>query len=158
MALTKDFGFGEDEKMVRDNARRLLRENAGIERLRALVARDHHAAYESAVQPAPWDENLWQEMVGLGWTALAVPEGAGGLGMKTIAVAALAEEAGRVALPSPLTATLIATTVLRAAKAKPWLERIVAGEPASLAITNELGSWEADETDVTASADGVLDG
>ena len=154
MALTKDFGFGEDEKMVRDQARRLLRENAGIERLRTLVARDHHAAYESAVQPAPWDEKLWQEMVGLGWTALAVPEEAGGLGMKTIAVAALAEEAGRVALPSPLTATLIATTVLRAANAKPWLERIVGGEPASLAVTNEAGSWEPGDTDVTAKPDG----
>jgi len=161
MALTKDFGFGEDEKMVRDQARRLLRENAGIERLRALVARDHHAAYESAVQPAPWDEALWQEMVGLGWTALGVPEDAGGLGMKAIAVAALAEEAGRVALPSPLIATLIATTVLRAANARRWLERIVAGEPASLAVTNPAGSWNAADTDVTARPDGdgaLLDG
>jgi alkylation response protein AidB-like acyl-CoA dehydrogenase len=161
MALTKDFGFGDDEKMVRDQARRLLRENAGIERLRTLVARDHHAAYESAVQPAPWDETLWQEMVGLGWTALAVPEDAGGLGMKTIAVAALAEEAGRVALPSPLTATLVATTVLRAAKARLSLERVVAGEPATLAVTNEAGSWDPDDTDVTATPAGdgtVLDG
>jgi hypothetical protein len=53
MALTKDFGFGPDEQLVRDQARKFLRENFGIDRLRKLVAADHHDAYESAVQPAP---------------------------------------------------------------------------------------------------------
>ena len=43
-----------------------------------------------------------------------MPEAAGGVGMKMIAVAALAEELGRAALPSPLTATLVATVLLRA--------------------------------------------
>ncbi len=161
MALTKDFGFGPDERLVRDQARRFLRDNFGIERLRKLVAADHHEAYESAVQPAPYDKQLWQQMVELGWTGLAVPEAAGGVGMKMIAVATLAEEVGRAALPSPLTATLIATMVLRAAGATPWLERVAGGEAATLAVTNADGSWEPGDTDVTATpADGgiVLEG
>ena len=41
MALTKDFGFGPDEQLVRDQARKFLRDNFGIERLRKLVAADH---------------------------------------------------------------------------------------------------------------------
>ena len=118
MALTKDFGFGPDEQLVRDQARKFLRDNFGIDRLRKLVAADHHEAYESAVQPAPYDTALWQQMVELGWTGLAVPEDAGGVGMKMIAVATLVEEVGRVALPSPLVATLTATVVLTAAGAK----------------------------------------
>jgi alkylation response protein AidB-like acyl-CoA dehydrogenase len=161
MALTKDFGFGPDEQLVRDQARKFLRDNFGIDRLRKLVAADHHAAYESDVQPAAFDRDLWRQMVELGWTGLAVPEAAGGVGMKMIAVATLAEEMGRVALPSPLTATLIATMVLREANAKAWLERIAGGETATLAVTNADGSWEADDTDVTATpaGDGVtLDG
>ncbi len=101
MAQPKDFGFGSEEQMVRDSARKFLKENAGIEKLRAMVARDHKTAYESEVQPAPFDARLWQQIVDLGWTALAVPEEAGGVGMKMIAVAALAEEIGRAALPSP---------------------------------------------------------
>ena len=57
MAQPKDFGFGPDEQMVRDSARKLpASDDAGIETLRTLVARDHTTAYESAVQPAPWDE------------------------------------------------------------------------------------------------------
>ena len=158
MALTKDFGFGPEEQLVRDQARKFLRDNFGIERLRKLVAADHHEAYESAVQPAPYDRDLWQQMVDLGWTGLAVPEAAGGVGMKMIAVATLAEEVGRVALPSPLVATLVATMVLRAADAAPWLERVAGGDTAALAITNADGSWEPDDTNVEArpSASGVV--
>ena len=154
MALTKDFGFGSDEQMVRDQARKFLRETFPVDKLRGLVARDHHEAYESAVQPAAWDRDLWRQVVELGWTGLAVPESAGGVGMKTIAVAALAEEIGRVALPSPLTATLIATMVLRAAGAQAWLERLAGGETATLAVTPESGSWEATDTDVRATPRG----
>jgi alkylation response protein AidB-like acyl-CoA dehydrogenase len=154
MALTKDFGFGPDEQLVRDQARKLLRDNFGIERLRKLVAADHHEAYESAVQPAAYDAALWRQMVELGWTGLAVPEEAGGVGVKTIAVATLVEEVGRVALPSPLVSTLVATMVLRAAGATVWLERIAGGEAASLATTNADGSWEPGDTDVTVQTEG----
>jgi alkylation response protein AidB-like acyl-CoA dehydrogenase len=154
MALTKDFGFGPDEQLVRDQARKFLRETFGIERLRKLVAADHHEAYEAAVQPAAWDKDLWRQMVELGWPALSVPDTAGGVGMKTIAVAALAEEAGRAALPSPLVSTMIATAVLRAAEATPWLERVASGEAATLAVTNADGSWEPGDTDVTAGSEG----
>lgn len=155
MALTKDLGFGPDEQLVRDQARRFLRESFPIDKLRTLVAHDHHEAYESAVQPAAWDQALWKQIVELGWTGLAVPESAGGLGMKTIVAATLVEELARVALPSPLQATLFATMVLRAAEARPWLERIAGGEAATLAITPESGSWEPGDTDVEARRAGT---
>jgi alkylation response protein AidB-like acyl-CoA dehydrogenase len=153
MSQPRDFGFGEDEQLLRDSARKFLSENAGIEVLRRTVARDHREAYESDVPPARYDRELWQQMVDLGWTSLAVPDSAGGAGMKMVAVAALAEEMGRVALVSPLMTTLLATCVLRAADtpgARAALQRIVAGEAAALAVCNASGSWEPRETDVTA--------
>ena len=164
MAQPRDFGFGEEEQMVRDSARKMLGDNAGIESLRKLVAADHREAYETKVPPSNYDEALWRQMIELGWTSLAVPERAGGAGMKMVAVAALAEEAGRAALPSPLISTLLATCVLREAPASPagaWLEKIVEGQAATLAITNADGSWEAEDTDVRATLGGdgaVLDG
>ena len=154
MAQVKDFGIGPDEVMVRDTARSFLAEHAAVETLRRVVARDHHEAYESAVQPAQWDDGLWGKMVELGWPGLGVPEAAGGVGMKTIAVALLAEEVGRVALPSPLTSTLIATTVLKAADAAKWLARIAEGISASLATMSEAGSLRWEETGVTATPSG----
>jgi alkylation response protein AidB-like acyl-CoA dehydrogenase len=157
MAQPKDFGFGSEEQMLRDSARKFLKDNSPIEKLRTLVAKDHKIAYESPVQPLAWDEKIWKQMVELGWTALAVPESAGGVGMKMIAVAALAEEIGRAALPSPLIATLIATAVLSHAKtdaAKAWLERIVAGEAASFAGPGSDGSWLSDATSMRVKTTG----
>jgi alkylation response protein AidB-like acyl-CoA dehydrogenase len=161
MAQPRDFGFGSEEQMLRDSARKFLKDNSPIEKLRILVARDHKVSYESDVQPLAWDERIWRQMVDLGWTALAVPESAGGAGMKMIAVAVLAEEIGRAALPSPLIATLIATAVLLRAKgeaAKAWLERIVGGEAASFAGPGTEGSWLPDATSisVTAASDGAV--
>jgi alkylation response protein AidB-like acyl-CoA dehydrogenase len=158
MALTKDFGFGPDEQLVRDQARKFLKDSFPIDKLRTLVAKDHHEAYESAVQPAAWDRGLWKQMVELGWTGLAVPESAGGLGMKTMVAATLVEELARVAMPSPLPATLMATMVLRAANAQAPLERIAGGEAATLAITPESGSWEPGDTGVEVRSGNTLHG
>ncbi|MBX3023903.1 acyl-CoA dehydrogenase [bacterium] len=160
MTQPRNFGFGEDETILRDSARKFLADHAGVEALRRLVARDHTVAYESAVPPAPWDETLWQQMVELGWSALAAPERAGGLGMKMVAVAALAEEAGRAALVSPLVTALFATCALRECDtpaATAALRRIAGGEAMALAMTNDRGSWAVEDSDVAAapSADGA---
>ncbi len=153
----QDFGFGDEERMLRDDARRLLAKRAPATAVRALVAPDAEEAYGAAVPPAPYDRELWSQMVELGWTSLAVPTTAGGLGMKMVALAALAEELGRTALPSPLTASLLATCVLRQAddeRAKPWLERVAGGTPGTLAITNAAGSWDPGDSDVIAEVVG----
>src|SRR5262245_43801002 len=103
-------------------------------------------------------------MVDLGWTALAVPEVAGGAGMKCVAIAALAEEIGRRAMPSPLPSTLLATFVLRESAgnaAAPWLEKIAGGAAATLATTNAEGAWEPERSDVrarTRGSEATLDG
>jgi alkylation response protein AidB-like acyl-CoA dehydrogenase len=152
----KDFGFGEDEQMLRDLARRFLDERVPIETLRALVADDHEAVYERG-QPTRWDAGLWKQIVEMGWPGLAVPEAAGGAGFKMAGIAALVEEIGGHALPSPLVATLNASFVLRAADtdvARAQSSRIADGTSMSLAITDERGSWEPGACSVTASADG----
>src|SRR5262249_29254995 len=137
-AAPRDFGFGEDEAMLRDLARRFLDEHVPVEKLRKLVAADPDAAYEHGERPA-WDPGLWKQIGELGWAGLAVPESAGGVGGRMVGIAALIEEVGRHALPSPLVATLCAAFALRAARAPEadaWLARIADGAAASLAITD----------------------
>lgn len=159
----RDFGFGEDEIMLRDIARKLLDERLPTDRLRNLVAKAPEPVYDKG-ERAPWDETLWAEIVELGWTGLAVSEDNGGSGFSFVGIAGLVEEIGRRALPSPLIPTLSASLVLRAAGgdvADRLMSRIAGGASASLAITNERGSWEADDAPLIASADGeglVLDG
>ena len=148
----RDFGFGSDEELLRDLARRFLDENLPVEKLRTLVAGDHEAAYERG-ERVPWDAGLWKQIAELGWPGLPVSEALGGSDFKMVAIAALIEEVGRHALPSPLVATLCAAFVLRAAgseAAEPWLARIAEGDGAALAITDARGGWEPGVADVTA--------
>src|SRR5262249_36789943 len=89
---------------------------------------------------------------------LAVPEAAGGVGGRMAGVAALCEEGGRHALPSPLVATLCSAFALRAAgtpEAGAWLARIAPRAAASLAIPDARGSWDPEECGVAARADGA---
>ena len=148
----RDFGFGSDEEMLRDLARKFLDEQLPIEKLRDLVARDHTAVYERG-EPTHWEPDLWKQMGELGWNGLAAPEAAGGVGFKMAGIAALVEELGRHAVPSPFLATLNASFALRAADseaARATLVRIVDGASASLAITDAKGNWEPGACDVTA--------
>jgi alkylation response protein AidB-like acyl-CoA dehydrogenase len=153
MSQPKDFGFGSDEQMVRDQASRFLKDNLPVDKLRGLVAGDHKIAYEAPTQPVFWDEKLWKQAVELGWTGLSISEAHGGVALPLVAVASVAEEAGRAALPSPLLATLCATEVLKACDsegARTALEAIAGGAAASLATTGEATDWESASADVTA--------
>lgn len=157
MAQPKNFGFGEDETMLRDSARKFFADNCSVDKLHKQVAHDYHV--ERDVE-CIWDESLWRQIGELGWTAACVPEAAGGIGMPMVAAVALAEEAGKAAFPSPLISTLNATFVLRECKtdtATKALGDIAGGRAAALAITNAQGSWEPSHTDVRVH-DGKLSG
>jgi len=155
-AMPKDFGFGSEEEMLRDLAKKLLDEEMPIEKMRRLVAAEPETTYEKGERPG-WDEALWKHCIELGWTGLAVPESAGGVGVKMVGIVGLVEEVGRHGLASPLVATLTATFALRAAgtdAAGTWLARIADGKSASLAMTDETGAWEPGATSVEARASG----
>ena len=79
-AAPRDFGFGEDETLLRDLARKLLDERLPVETLRRLVAEAPEPIYDEGQRPR-WDEGLWKEIVELGWTGLAVGEEEGGAGI-----------------------------------------------------------------------------
>ncbi|MBI2851307.1 MAG: acyl-CoA/acyl-ACP dehydrogenase [Chloroflexi bacterium] len=50
---------------------------------------------------------LWQEMAGLGWMGLVLPEKFGGSAMSFLDLAVLLEEMGRAALPGPFISTVV---------------------------------------------------
>ena len=86
----KDFGFGEDEAMLRDLARKFLDEKLPIEALRGLVAEAPEPIYDEGQRPR-WDEGLWKEIVELGWTGLAVGEEQGGSATSLAGIAGATE-------------------------------------------------------------------
>ena len=147
MAQPNNFGFGEEAALLKESARKFFADNLPTDKLHAMVASDPNPEREP---DCLWDQALWQQMVDLGWTMLAVPEAAGGIGMPLVAVAGLVEELGRAAFPCPLLPTLSCTYVLAACSSagEAALGDITEGQSASLAITNKEGSWDVAATDV----------
>jgi alkylation response protein AidB-like acyl-CoA dehydrogenase len=156
MAQPNNFGFGEEAALLKESARKFFADNFSTEKLHGMVASDPDP---DRMSECAWDRDLWRQMVELGWTSLAVPESAGGLGMETVAVAGLVEELGRAAFPCPLLGTLNATYVLAACGAggESALAEIAEGQSATLAITDKNGSWSLADTDVQCDA-GKLSG
>lgn len=157
MPTPVNFGFGEEEQMLRDGARRFFAEHLPADRLHRLVAADHEPMRTPACR---WDPALWQQIAALGWTAIAVPERAGGAGMAAVAALALVEEAGRAAFPAPLVPTLQASFLLAACgtpAADAALARIAAGEAATPGLHDARGDWRGAACELSWR-DGLLQG
>ena len=156
MAQADNFGFNEEAALLKESARKMLAEHFTADVLHEMVAGDPTPERGPEVQ---WDTGLWQQMVDLGWTLLAIPEEQGGVGMPLVAVAGLVEELGRAAFPCPLLPTLAACYVLRGCGTggEAALAEIAEGHTATLAMTNAKGSWQLGDTAVTC-ADGKLSG
>jgi alkylation response protein AidB-like acyl-CoA dehydrogenase len=147
------FAFDEEQEALRASARRFLDAHAAPAAVRAELERDRGG-----------DPEVWRR-VGreLGWTSLIVPEAYGGAGLGWIELAAVLEEMGRAALPSPFFATVcLATPAILAggseAQKQDDLPGIAAGETIA---TLALGGPDAAGVDATVSRDGdewVLDG
>ena len=153
MPQPRNFGYGEEQEMIRDAARRFVANKAPLTHLRGQIEGTEDP-YHGRGRAACYDEAAWKEMVDLGWQSLAVPEAQGGSGMNLLTAVALAEEIGRAAMPSPLTSTLQSTFVLREAAsegASSLLAGVANGASVTLAITGEDGSLEVDSTDVTVN-------
>jgi alkylation response protein AidB-like acyl-CoA dehydrogenase len=91
----------EEELALRDACREVLTKHCNSARIR-LVS-------ESGTG---FDADFWKLATDLGWTALPLPEDAGGLGGTIAMLAVVAEELGRALQPGPLVQTLAVAYVL----------------------------------------------
>ena len=96
-----NFDFSDDAKTLKDQARRVLSENAGPDAARRIMNAD-----------AVYDESLWKRIVELGFTAARIPEANGGVGLSAEESCVLAEEFGRSLAPVPFISTLLATEAI----------------------------------------------
>lgn len=121
-----NFGFDEDQQALRDSAEKVL------------AAECTPAVVRAALEDADAWKPLWETIVALGWTGLAVPVEHGGLGLGVVDLVALAEITGRWVLPAPFLSTAgLAGPVLAAAGRDDVLARVAEGEVVTLAFHGE---------------------
>lgn len=132
-----DFGFSEQQEILRRSARQFLERECPLD----VVRRQSEDSLGFAA-------DLWHKMAALGWMGLALPEAYGGSGLSFVDLTILLEEMGRVLLPAPFFASVVlgALTVLEAgseAQKQQFLPRLASGElKMSLAVLEADGRYD----------------
>lgn len=150
-----DFDFTEDQESLRDAVRRFVDKDYTFEQRHANV------------RAGGFSRAAWDGLVGLGLTALAVPEAHGGLGFGPVDAMVVMEELGRGLVMEPYAqAALVAPLVLAHAPEAvqaDWLPRVAGGEALLVLAHQERGArYRLDRCETgathTASADHRLTG
>ena len=106
-----DFDLNDDQRAIRETARALLAERAAS---------------------GSNDEDVWREVVALGWPGIAVDEAHGGQGLGVVELCVLLEEQGRALVPGQLLpSTAAALAIARsgsAAQRERWLPALAGGD------------------------------
>ncbi|EKS33451.1 acyl-CoA dehydrogenase family protein [Afipia clevelandensis] len=147
-----NFEFSEDQKQLRDQARRYLAEHSPPKAVRAVLE-----------GKAPYDKALWKGLAEMGFLGVAIPEEFGGAGAGHLELCVIAEEIGRSLAPVPFSSTIyLAAEALMLAgsdaqKAK-WLPKIASGEAiGTLALFEGVGNPSHKAIKVSA-AQGAISG
>ena len=148
-----NFDYTDDQKELKDEARRFLADVAPLTVARGVLddpARGHDAA-------------LWARIGEQGWCGAAIPELYGGLGLGYVELCALAEELGRAVAPVPFASSvyLFAEALLIAgseAQKAEWLPKVSTGELiGTIAATEGAGVLVAERI-ATRFENGTLTG
>jgi alkylation response protein AidB-like acyl-CoA dehydrogenase len=117
-----NFDFSDEQKQLRDEARKFLTEKSPPKAVRAVLD-----------GKAPYDRELWRGLAEMGFLGVAIPESYGGAGAGHLELCVIAEEMGRALAPVPFSSTvyLAAEALLIAgseAQKQKWLSKIAKGE------------------------------
>ncbi len=94
-----NFDFSDDQKQLRDQARRYLAEHSAPKAVRAILDGS-----------APYDRALWKGLAEMGFLGVAVPEEFGGAGAGHLELCVIAEEMGRALAPVPFSSSIYLAT------------------------------------------------
>jgi alkylation response protein AidB-like acyl-CoA dehydrogenase len=144
-----DFGFSEEQEMLRQSVREFLEAECPMTYVRQMMEDERG-----------FSDEQWRKMAELGWTGLIVPEQYGGAGLNMVDMVVLLEEMGKVVFPGPFFASVILGGVAidlggSAAQKQRWLPGIADGSRrATLAQVEESGRWDAQGIHLPAKSAG----
>ena len=147
-----NFEFGEEQELLREQARGFLANHCPPTAVRAVLDGD-----------ADHDAQLWQKIVEMGWTATVIPEEYGGLGLSYLELVVIAEELGRAVAPVPFSSSVyLATEALMACgsqeQKEKWLPMLAAGEAIGTFALSEGNGRPSVKSLKTRVTDGGLSG
>ena len=148
-----NFDFSDEQKQLRDEARRFLTEKCPPKVVRAACS----------TATASYDRELWQGLAEMGFLGVAIPEEFGGAGAGHLELCVIAEEIGRSLAPVPFSSTvyLAAEAIQLAgseAQKRKWLPAIASGKAIGTLALFEGSGNPGPQAIKLAASKGVLDG
>jgi len=134
-----DFGFSEEQEMLRQSTHQFLETECGMTYVRKMMEDD-----------TGYSQEQWKKMADLGWLGLVFPEQYGGSGLGMVDLVVVLEEMGRVVMPGPFFATVILGGLAldlggSEAQKQRYLPDLCAGNlKTTLAQVEESGRWDAE--------------
>src|SRR6266704_4371121 len=147
-----NFDFSDDQKQLRDQARKFLTEKCSPKAVRVVLD-----------GKAPYDKELWKGLAEMGFLGVAIPEDFGGAGAGHLELCVMAGDRGRANAPVPFSSSvyLAAEALLIAgsdAQKQKWLPKIASGETiGTLALFEGTGNPSPKAIKLAASG-GTLSG
>lgn len=142
--------LNEEQLMLKESAAGFLTEKATVVHLRAL---------RDSADERGCSDDVWQEMVQMGWAGIAIAEDFGGLGYGYTGLGLVLEQVGRNLSASPLQSTVLVCATLIAelgsgSQKEQWLSPIAAGEKRVSLALQEGRHHAPEQTAARAVADG----
>src|SRR5438093_12818492 len=133
-----DFGFSEEQEMLRKSARDFLAKECPMTYVRQMMEDEQG-----------FRDEQWRKMAELGWMGLILPEAHGGAGLDFVDMIVVLEEMGRVVLPGPFFSTLVGAVAIdaggSAARKEDPLPRLAGGRlRVTLPQLGPSARWDAE--------------
>ncbi|MEA2624914.1 MAG: hypothetical protein QOD06_959 [Candidatus Binatota bacterium] len=144
-----DFGFSEEQDLLRKSARDFLAKECPIPFVRRMMEDETGFTGE-----------VWRKMADLGWMGLVFPEDVGGSGLDMVDLVVVLEEMGRMVMPGPFFSTVLLGGMALAEggseeQKRRYLTKLAAGElKATVAILEPSARWDASGIEARAEPDG----
>jgi len=126
-----NFDFSDDQKQLRDQARKFLGEKCPPKAVRVVLDGKE-----------PYDKELWKGLAEMGFLGVAIPEEFGGAGAGHLELCVIAEEMGRALAPVPFSSTVyLAAEALQRVSLSTWFrfQRSVEKTPTILTLISQNG-------------------
>ncbi len=145
--LSNRISFTDEQATLLDIATAFCREKTSIGTARRQIE-----------QESGFDQELWNEMAGLGWSGIALPESYGGSDLTLAEVVAIVEPMGRNLAATPFVSTQIFAQALLAGGSdqlkRDLLREICSGSIGTVALFESDGDWDLAHIETSAVLEG----
>jgi alkylation response protein AidB-like acyl-CoA dehydrogenase len=140
-------GLSEEQADLLESATKYCRDKSPIEAVRRLIEDEQG-----------FDRAVFSEMAELGWLGIAIPEAYGGAGLELAEVVPVVEQMGRNLMGGPFVSTTLAAQLLLTAGTEAQKETVlpllVAGAPATIALSEPDSGWDPTHIECRAERQG----